>query len=349
MAELYRLGNRAPVPHHFAAGPRSISSDGAGLNLPAKDAQKAIEHLSHWSLRPSADIAEVRRRYSESRRALLAPLEPVESVFHLLPQAGTTPPLTVIRPKTFVADKPSPALVFLHGGGWTVGTFEIYEPLCRQLANALDHVVVWVDYRLAPEHPFPAAFDDTRNVLRWLPKYAARLGIDPERIGIGGDSAGGNLAAAACLAELDERSSVKPRFQLLIYPCLDQLASMNSHKIFANGFLLTADLYSWYRRNYLNGYVKPGHWRLSPLFAHDVTGLPPAIILYAGFDPLSDEAAAYASRLEAAGVPVRTLFFSDMIHGFMTMGGAIAAAEAGVRQIAEALGDLAVGDGQAST
>ncbi|MEI9992088.1 MAG: alpha/beta hydrolase [Rhizomicrobium sp.] len=310
---------------------------------PAPAALRVIEQLAHNGPRPSADIEEVRRRYEESRRPLLAPLEDVDRVFQVFPRIGDGPSLRIIRPRGGAERAASPAIVYLHGGGWTVGTFEIYEPLCRQIANATDSVVIWVRYRLAPEHPFPAAFEDTRKALRWVHDNHRWLGVDPTRIGIAGDSSGGNLAAAVCLAERDARSEVQPRFQILLYPCLDMRASMPSHKAFAEGYLLTSKLYRWYRENYVRDFVKPQHWRLSPLFAYDLSGLPPAVVLYAGFDPLRDEAAAYAGRLGCAGVAVEQLYFPDMIHGFMTMGGAIPAAGVAVRRVADALARLPVG------
>jgi len=311
--------------------------DTIDVDRPAIQALHVIERLAARAIYPSSDIAAVRRRYAESRKPLLAPLEPVDSIVRIHPPGREAPPLAVIRPSGFQPGERLPAIVYLHGGGWTVGSLETYEPLCRQLANALNAVIVWVEYRLAPEHPFPAAYDDARTAFQWVQQNHAGLGIDPARIGIGGDSSGGNLAAAACLAAQGQPGSAKPWIQLLLYPCLDLTACMDSHKEFAEGFLLTAELYRWYRRNYVQNHEKPGHWRLSPLFAHDVSGLPPAVILYAGFDPLRDEAAAYAGRLREAGVPVETLFFRDMIHGFLNMGGAIPAARAAVHRIAQAV------------
>lgn len=303
---------------------------------PAPAALRVIEQLSQ-SVLPSGDIEVVRRRYENSRRPLLAPLEEVDSTFQVCPRFGDGPSVHVIRPRGSASNRSAPAIVYLHGGGWTVGTFEIYEPLCRQLANATGSVVIWVRYRLAPEHPFPAAFDDTRAALRWVHDNHRWLGIDPARIGIAGDSAGGNLAAATCLAERDAGTLFQPRFQILLYPCLDMGACLPSHHEFSQGYLLTFELYKWYRENYLGDHPKPQHWRLSPLFAHDVSGLPPTVVLYAGFDPLRDEAAHYAARLRESGVPVESLYFPDMIHGFMTMGGAIPVADAAVRRVADAL------------
>jgi acetyl esterase len=327
--------------------PQSVSQIVAGHHTPrlAHDADaerphssvlQVIEELSANPPPRGSSPAELRAHHTRTRRPFLAPLEPVHDYFHIHGAPGV-PKLSVIRPRQYDTQKSLPAFVFLHGGGWTVGSYETYQPLCRQLANATGSVVVWVDYRLAPEHRFPAAFEDTRAALRWVYDNALRLGVDAERIMLGGDSAGGNLAAAVCLAERNERTPYQPWRQILLYPCLDVTASMPSHKKFADGFLLTEKLYRQYRINYAGAPEKPNHWRLSPLYAHDVSGLPPTVLLYAGFDPLRDEAAAYAMKLTLANVPLQTLYFSDMIHGFLTMGGAIPAAGAAVNRIARAL------------
>jgi acetyl esterase len=308
---------------------------GTEPDRPHSSARYVIETLDAITP-PRGNLDTLRAHHARTRRQFLAPIEPVHSIFHIHGAPGV-PKLSVLRPTLYETEKLLPATVFLHGGGWTLGAFESYEPFCRQLANATGSIVIWVDYRLAPEHPFPAAFDDTRAALRWVHDNALRLGVDENRIMLGGDSAGGNLAAAVCLAERDERTPYQPWRQILLYPCLDISACMPSHKKFAEGYLLTAGLYRWYRENYAGTPVKPNHWRLSPLFAHDVSGLPPTVLLYAGFDPLRDEAAAYAVKLTGANVPLQTLYFSDMIHGFLTMGGAIPAAGAAVKRIAQAL------------
>ena len=174
---------------------------------------------------------------------------------------------------------------------------------------------------------------------RWVQENYRALGVDPSRIMIGGDSAGGNLAAAAALA-LRNEPGIQPWRQILLYPCLDMSASLASHRKFSDGYLLTAPLYAWYRDNYAGQTAARDDWRLSPLFAEDLSGLPPAVILYAGFDPLRDEAAAYVVKLIVAGVPVEPLYFSDMIHGFLTMGGAVPAAGAAISRIRDALSAL---------
>jgi acetyl esterase len=310
----------------------------ANPDHPHSSACQVIEALTAVP-RPRGGIAALRIHHAKTRRPFLAPIEPVHSLFHIHGAPGV-PRLIVIRPTLYETEKSLPAIVFLHGGGWTLGAFETYEPFCRQLANRTGSIVIWVDYRLAPEHPFPAAFDDARAALRWVYDNTIRLGVDEHRIMLAGDSAGGNLAAAICLAERIELTPYQPWRQILLYPCLDMTASMPSHKRFAEGYLLTAELYRWYRANYAGAPAQPRHWRLSPLFVGDAGGLPPTILLYAGFDPLRDEAAAYAMKLTLAGVPLKTLYFSDMIHGFLTMAGAIPAAGAAVNRIVQALEDL---------
>jgi len=306
----------------------------AAPDAPHPTARRVVEILSQE--KPDGlGIAALRRHYNLSRRQFLTELEPVESVFHIHPAEPGVPRLTIIRPRNFRAGTRIPALVYLHGGGWSLGSLATYEPFCRQLANACGMIVVWVEYRLAPEHPFPAAYEDTLAAWRWVQLHCHEIGADPARIAIGGDSAGGNLAAAAALA-CKREGGIMPWRQVLLYPCLDLSASLPSHRKLAEGYLLTASLYAWYRDNYLCG-AHPDEPRLSPLFAEDVAGLPPTLLLYAGFDPLRDEAAAYAMKLMLAGVPIETLFFADMIHGFLTMGGAIPEANAAIARIAETL------------
>jgi acetyl esterase len=316
------------------AGLRLVSS---APEAPHPTAQRVMEILADGKTQ-GLGLAAMRRHYNVSRRQFLSEMEPVESVFHIIPAERGVPRLTIIRPQGFGSGDRLPAMVFMHGGGWTLGSLATYEPFCRQLANACNMILIWVEYRLAPEAPFPAAYDDALAAWRWVGANYAELGADPARIMIGGDSAGGNLAAAATLA-LRHETGIQPWRQLLLYPCLDLSASLASHRKLADGYLLTAPLYAWYRNNYLAG-AHPDDWRLSPLFAEDLAGLPPAILLYAGFDPLRDEAAAYAMKLTLAGVPVETLYFADMIHGFLTMGGAIPAAHAAVARIAETLSAL---------
>jgi len=305
-------------------------------SAPHPTAQRVIDLLSEERRPDLSDIAAVRRHYNLSRRQFLGEMEQVESVTHIC--APDVPRLTVFRPKDFRIGDLAPALVYLHGGGWSLGSLATYEPLCRHLANACGAVVIWVEYRLAPEHPFPAAYDDALAAWRWIRENHHELRIDPHRIALAGDSAGGNLAAATTL-RLRNIGMPMPWRQILLYPCLDLTASLPSHERLAQGYLLTQDIYAWYRGNYVKD-ADPADWRLSPLFSPDLSGLPPTILLHAGFDPLTDEAVAFARRLEQDNVAVETLYFPDMIHGFLTMGGLIPAATMAIQRIGASLNEV---------
>ncbi len=233
------------------------------------------------------------------------------------------PPVRIYRPAQARA-----LLVYLHGGGWVQGDLDTHDASCRRLAGEADRVVVSVDYRLAPEHPYPAAVEDTLAALRWARSIAGGLPIE-----VGGDSAGGNLAAAACVALRDAGEQL-PALQLLIYPGLDQTRALPSHRTFAEGFLLTSADIDWFQRHYA---APPRDPLASPLLAEDHRGLPPAIVTTAGFDPLRDEGEAYVERLRAAGVPVTHLDEADLVHGYTAMDGVIPAADRAVGRIVEAL------------
>lgn len=303
-------------------------------------ARQAIALLSQGGHKINYHIAQLRRRYSASRKPLLGEKEPVESVFHVRPADANVPSMTVFRPNGIPAGPRLPAIVYLHGGGWTLGGLDTYEPLCRQLANTTGRVVIWVEYRLAPEHPYPAALEDSWKALEWIQQNADWIGVESRQIAIAGDSSGGNLAAVTALAARGRVIAFQPEFQLLIYPALDLTASQPSHRELADGYLLTRDLYAWYLDNYAGKDSERMDWRLSPLFAEDVRGLAPTILLTAGFDPLRDEAVVYAARLRDAGVRVESIHFPGMIHGFIAMGGVIPAANVAIARIAAAIDTL---------
>ena len=212
-----------------------------------------------------------------------------------------------------------PAIVYLHGGGWVVGDLDTHEGSCRLLALESDCVVVSVDYRLAPEHPFPAAIDDAVAAYRWVHEQAMELAVEPGRVGVMGDSAGGNLAAV--VAQVTRDTDVPaPTAQCLVYPATDALLREPSHEPFADGFFLTEESIEWYRAQYLpdrNDWDSP---LASPIEAPDLSGLCPALVVTAGFDPLRDEGHRYAERLADAGVAVRYRCYDDMVHGFFGMG-----------------------------
>jgi acetyl esterase len=213
----------------------------------------------------------------------------------------------------------APALVYLHGGGWTIGDLDTHDTLCRELARAADVVVIAAHYRLAPEHRFPAAVDDSLAVTRWVSANAAALGIDAARLAVGGDSAGGNLAAVVALAARDA-GDLPLAYQLLIYPATDQRRGAPSHSTNGQGYLLTRDSVTWYHDHYLPESRHDEDWRASPLLHPDLSGLPPALVLTAGYDPLRDEGAQYAAALTAAGNRCTYVCFERQIHGFVPMG-----------------------------
>ncbi len=280
-------------------------------------------------------VDRARESYTASRLPLQPPEPAVGGVRQeSIPGPGGAIGLTVFRPCGAADDALLPGMVFFHGGGWTVGGLEAYQVLCRQLANAAGAVVIHVDFRLAPEHPFPAPLDDCWIAARWVSEHADRLGIDRSRIGLCGDSAGGNLAAAVALLAREAGGTPPFRFQVLIYPCVDLVADSASHHALAEGYLLTRETYLWYVSNYLPQEGQALDWRASPLRAPSHAGLPPTLVLTAGFDPLRDEGEAYVRALEAGGVPVTHLAYDGMIHGFIAMGGVLDAAERAIRDVA---------------
>ncbi len=216
-----------------------------------------------------------------------------------------------------------PALVYVHGGGYVVGDLDTHDPPLRELAHQSGCVVVAVQYRLAPEHPFPAALDDAMAALGWVQTHAAELGVDPARIAMGGDSAGGNLTAATC-HELRRTGGPLPAAQVLIYPATDMLNRAPSRDTFAKGFFLDRALIDMFTTAYVPSPELLADPRVSPLLSKDFSGQPPAILLTAGFDPLQDEGLAYGRALADAGTPVEFVHFPTQIHGVFGMAGAVA-------------------------
>ena len=255
---------------------------------------------------------QARRVYLE-RRSFTQPLPPpIGEVRDLQSAAGT--PLRLYRP---AQPGVHPVLVYFHGGGWTIGDLDTHDVLCRQLCAAAGVAVVAVDYRMGPEYRFPAAVDDCVEATRWVHSQAATLELDATRLAVGGDSAGGNLAAVVCLA-LRAAGAPMPVFQLLIYPATDMRAVAPSHTSNGQGHLLTSDTIAYFRGHYVDP-AEWSDWRASPLLAPDLSGLPPALVLTAGYDPLRDEGRQYADALSAAGNRVQVVCFERQIHGFITM------------------------------
>ena len=277
--------------------------------------------------------SEARRLYLE-RRFFTQPAAPEVAAVQDLAVGAVG--LRLYRPLGEAAGAVLPGLVYLHGGGWTIGDRDTHDVLCRQLANGSGCAVVSVDYRLGPEHRFPAAVDDSVAALRWVRAQAAALGIDSGRIAVGGDSAGGNLAAVACLA-LRDGGEPPPAFQLLIYPATDMRAVAPSHTSNGQGYLLTSDSIAYYRGHYVPDAALWADWRASPLLAPSLAGLPAALVITAGYDPLRDEGRQYADALSAAGNRVQYICFERQIHGFITMGRLLDEAQTAVDVCASAL------------
>ena len=222
-------------------------------------------------------------------------------------------PARLYRPS---ADSGLGLLVFFHGGGWVIGNLDSHDGVCRSLANRSGHAVLSIDYRLAPEHKFPAALDDCLTATRWAHDNAASLGVDASRIAVGGDSAGGNLAAAVAQAR-----PVPLRLQVLIYPATDARMSMPSIEENKDGPLLTKDTMEWFFRQYIDGSADASDPRVSPMLADDSTlaGVAPALVVTAEFDPLRDEGEAYGRRLAGLGVPATVVRMYGQFHGFFNM------------------------------
>lgn len=300
--------------------------------------QAVLERAAQSGLPPyhSVSAVEARRLYKATRAALSPPVPEVAAVRDLATDGPAGPiALRLYRGLGTAADAPLPLLVYFHGGGWTIGDLDTHDIVCRTLANKARCAVVAVDYRMGPEHRFPAAVDDCVAATRWVAGQGAALGIDAARIAVGGDSAGGNLATVVAIT-LRDAGGPPLAFQALAYPATDQRMDSASHTKFGEGYLLTRKNMLWFRDNYL----APGDyddWRASPIRAADLAHLPPAHIIIAGYDPLLDEGRAYSDRLVAAGVPVVYECFEGMAHGFLTMGGALAAANHALYRLAQSL------------
>ncbi len=280
---------------------------------------------------------ELAREASRATHALQLPPEPVASVEDRVIDAGSPAadriPVRIYRSST---DGRLPVLVYFHGGGHTIGDLDTQDSACRALANGAGCAVVSVDYRLAPEHPFPAPLEDAYAATRWVAQAAEGERFDATRVAVGGDSAGGNLAAAVALAARD-RGGPPLVFQLLVYPTVDGLCESPSHERNGAGYLLTSRLIAWFRDNHVPRVEDRSHPLVSPLRAESLACLPPALVISAEFDPLVDEGRAYAARLRDAGVAVRERHFEGMIHGFWGMGAMLPPAAVAIREAGQAL------------
>ena len=284
-------------------------------------AQALMQLMIDKGVPPVNSMTPVEARASyRSRRTFTQPDAP--EVFKVedkvVSYEGVNVPVRVYHPHAAQSQAALPGLVYLHGGGWTMGDLDTHDVLCRSLCLQADIVVVSVDYRMGPEHKFPAAYDDTVAAFNWTVTHAASLGIDASSIAIGGDSAGGNLSAAACLGLRGQ--AVQPAFQLLIYPATIMWQDTASYHANGKGYMLTQESIAYYTENYLRNREDAKDWRASPQLAESHAGLAPAFVMTAGFDPLRDEGLMYANALSKAGVSAQYICFERQIHGFITMG-----------------------------
>ena len=281
--------------------------------------EKVLEAMARLELKPiEAMTPEEARLQMEvmaaSRKAETLPVARVEN--RTIPGPAGQIPVRIYTPNDSGI---RPAIVYYHGGGHVIGSLDSHDLVARNLCGGAEAVVVSVDYRMGPEHRFPAAVEDSFAALEWVHANAAGIGADPDRLGVHGDSAGANLAAVVALIARD-RGAPKLRLQSLVYPVADFRMASESYRKYATGCgILTADAMKWFRGHYLRTMDDAVDWRASPVLAPDVAGVAPAIVIAAECDVLHDEGLAYAERLKAAGVPVEYKRYTGMIHAFFGM------------------------------
>ena len=285
--------------------------------------------------RDEPDVAELRQGYA-ALGAIESRPEMASVTDHVVTGPEGDVPVRVYVPTD--EPGPRPVLVYFHGGGWVIGSVDTHDGTVRAVAEASGVTVVSVDYRLAPEHPFPVAIDDALAAIRWVAATAAELGVDPSRLAVGGDSAGGNLAAVAALEMAATGDGPAPRFQLLIYPVTDGTMAHPSIDENGEGYFLTKATMDWFWQQYVGDGDRTGP-RLSPNHAPDdvLAAAPPALIITAEYDPLRDEGEAYGGRLAAAGVDVTVSRYDGVIHGFFSLRDLVPEGKAAVEQAGEAL------------
>ena len=309
-------------------------------------AQALLRLIAEKGIPPTHTLTPAQaREYYLVRRAVTQPPPPDVAEVRALQADGPAGPipLRLYRPAGSSAAQVLPVLVYFHGGGWVIGDLDTHDTLCRELANGSGCAVVAVDYRMGPEHRFPAAVDDVLAATRWVHGNAAALGIDPARLAVGGDSAGGNLAAVVALAARD-LGRLPIAFQLLIYPATDQRHDVYpSRAANGRGYLLEKATMDWFHDHYIADPAQDQDWRASPMLHADHRNLPPAFVLTAGYDPLRDEGLAYAQKLSASGNRADLVSFERQIHGFITMGKVIDEANTAVQMCAAALRRALVG------
>ena len=316
---LVQLLGRLPAAVQVAlSGRRPVRIDGNTLD-PGIQLLITARRLRYGERSLRAETPEKARRQYRGEVTRYTTGTPEVGAVEELTVAGATGLLGARHYSPEAANEPHPLMVYLHGGGFVTGDLETHDEACRILCREGRVHVLAVEYRLAPEHRFPAALEDALAALQWGQQHAAELGADPERVGIGGDSAGGNLSAVVS-QQTHATGAAPPAFQLLIYPATDMSHDRPSRSLFAEGLFLTANDMAWANENYFESKAEARlDPRISPMLAEDLTGLCPAIVATAGFDPLRDEGDEYAEALEQAGVSVTHLRFPSLVHGFINM------------------------------
>lgn len=306
------------------------------------DAKRLLDMIVSRNLRPYDAMTpqEARASFKASRFSSQPDAQPVASVEDFsIPGPGGEISLRHYRPLGIDVNEILPALVFYHGGGFTIGDLDTHDVLCRELCNLSGIAVLSVNYRKGPEHKFPAAHDDAYAALKWVAGHTERLRVDRGGIAVGGDSSGANLATVSAMRLRDD-GGPHLAFQMLIYPGTDFRFATPSHQRNGSGYMLTRSALEYFCTSYLNSDADRLDWRMSPSLAKNHGGLPPALILSAGYDPLVDEDEDYANRLRNAGAAVEYVCFPGQIHGFITMGRIIAQANQAVALCADRLGAL---------
>ncbi len=302
-------------------------------------ARTLLNLIAERGIPPTHTLTPVQaREFYVQRRFVTQPVPAPVGEVRDLEAPGPAGPIRLrsYRPQGAREGERLPVLVYYHGGGWVIGDLDSHDNLCRDLCAHSGCAVIAVDYRLAPEHRFPAAVDDALAATRWVRANASALKVDASRLAVGGDSAGGNLAAVVALTARDS-GDLPIAFQLLIYPATDQRRQWPSHAANGRGYLLERETMDYFHDHYLGGAAHDLDWRAPPLLASDLRNLPPAFVLTAGYDPLRDEGLQYAHQLTEAGNTVTLVNFERQIHGFITMGKVIDEANAAVRLCAAEL------------
>ena len=296
------------------------------------EAAKKANVAELWQLSPHDARAEYRRR--TERLKIDVDIHRFED--RDIDGPGGSIPIRIYTPRELTSGEKLPVLVWFHGGGYVIGDLDTHDSACRALANETDCIVVAVDYRLAPENKFPAAVDDCFAAFRWVIKNAPTINADGARVAVGGDSAGGNLAAVVSILA---RNAGLPNivFQLLIYPVTAPEPETKSHHAFAEGYLLTRKTITWFFTHYIRNSKDTKDFRYAPLEADDLSSLPPALVIVAGYDPLRDEGVEYAEALIHAGNRVRLSNYEGMVHGFYLMGGMVDASRRAISESAAML------------